>query len=185
MIKLEDGEKVMMVVRRHWFVVLPKIFGFILGAFAPVLLLLVLDIFFASELTPFFLGVSEAVEKAISENGFFWYSLWLLILWVIFFIEWTDYYLDLWIVTDRRILDVEQKGFFHREVTSFGFRQIQDITVETKGLLETFFKFGTLHIQTAGHDRDIIIKDAINPEAVRSLVLGLADRYELNAYKQA
>jgi uncharacterized membrane protein YdbT with pleckstrin-like domain len=69
------------------------------------------------------------------------------------------------------VIDIEQKGFFHREVTSFSFRQIQDITVETKGLIQTFFKFGTLHIQTAGHDRDILINSAENPEEVRTLVL--------------
>ncbi|HEY4480086.1 MAG TPA: PH domain-containing protein [Candidatus Paceibacterota bacterium] len=182
MIKLEDGEKIIMVARRHWFVILPKILGFVFGAFIPLLLYVFL--FYGSQFQYYFeLGVG-GIERLLPERVLLWYSLWLLLLWIIFFIEWTDYYLDLWVVTDRRILDVEQKGFFHREVTSFGFRQIQDITVETRGLLETFFKFGTLHIQTAGHDRDIIIKDAANPEAVRSLILDLARKYEFSADKQ-
>lgn len=182
MIKLEEGERIVMVARRHWFVILPKILGLIFGALIPILLYLILShgSYFSYYQK---LGVESVIENIFSEKVLFYYSIWLLLLWVVFFIEWTDYYLDLWVVTDRRILDVEQKGFFHREVTSFGFRQIQDITVETRGLLETFFKFGTLHIQTAGHDRDIIIKDASDPELVRSLVLDLTHRYESATHK--
>jgi len=117
-----------------------------------------------------------AIQNFVLRWNVFGYSIWLLLLWIMFFIEWTDYYLDLWVITDSRILDVEQKGFFHREVTSFNYSQIQDITVETRGLIETFFKFGTLHIQTAGHNREIVIRDASRPEEARSLILRLQEK---------
>lgn len=167
MIIFEEGEKRLAIVRRHWFVMLPAIIATSLAAVFPVIIYQVL----ISGLLPLGQSLGAYLAEFASRWSLFVYSLWLLILWVAFFVEWTDYYLDLWIVTDRRVIDIEQKGFFHREVTSFSFRQIQDITIETRGIIQTFFKFGTLHIQTAGHDRDILINSAENPEDVRTLVL--------------
>lgn len=112
----------------------------------------------------------------IDEWGGFAYSVWFFILWMIFFIEWTDYYLDFWVITNRRIVDAEQIGFFRRQVVSLGYEQIQDITVETKGFIRTIFNFGTLHIQTAGERNDIVISDAHFPEDARSLILKLQEQ---------
>ena len=172
MIKLEEGEQSLLIVRRHWFVMLPAIIATSLATVFPIIIFQVLS----SGLLPLGHSITTYLAEFASRWSLFVYSLWLLILWVAFFVEWTDYYLDLWIVTDRRVIDIEQKGFFHREVTSFSFRQIQDITVETRGIIQTFFKFGTLHIQTAGHDRDILINSAENPEEVRTLVLNTQEK---------
>jgi len=167
MFKFEEGEQNIKIVRRHYLVILPMIFIIFILALTPI--------FIYYFLISNFLSLSQdfriIIESFVSGWGLFAYSLWLLLLWIIFFIEWTDYYLDFWVITNKRIIDVEQKGFFYREVTSFSYTQIQDITVETKGLIETFFKFGTLHVQTAGHNRDIIIKDSYYPEEVRTLIL--------------
>ncbi len=171
MIKLEEGEKLIKIVRRHYFVVLPMVFTIALGVVLPVLVYL----FLTSDLVNLGPNMATTMKTFVSNWGVFIYSLWALILWIVLFIEWTDYYLDIWILTDKRIIDVEQIGFFHREVTSFAYSQIQDITVETRGILETFLKFGTLHIQTAGHNRNIIINDAHNPEEARALILNLQE----------
>lgn len=172
MIQFETGEQIIKIVRRHYLVMIPMVLVITLGALFPVFVIALLSASFL----PLDESVKTAIELFVSKWKVFGYTLWLLLLWVIFFIEWTDYYLDLWVVTDRRIVDVEQKGFFHREVTSFKFEQIQDITVETRGLIETFFKFGTLHIQTAGHNREIVIRDAHYPEDARTLILRLSEK---------
>jgi uncharacterized membrane protein YdbT with pleckstrin-like domain len=171
MIHFEEGEKTIKVLRRHWFVMLPMILGNVVAAALPV-------IFFNIISSGSFLewNVPSFLNSLTFEWSVFAYSIWLLWLWTLFFIEWTDYYLDFWVITDRRIIDVEQKGFFHREVTSFRYKQIQDITVETRGILETIFKFGDLQIQTAGHERKIVIKNASFPEDARSLILRAAEK---------
>lgn len=170
MIKFEEGEKTIYTVRRHWFVIL----GFTLVLLVVALLPLVAAKFLSSDTVlssiPAELKNSFPAEEALQWLKFA-YPLWLLLLWLFFFIEWTDYYLDIWIITNKRIIDIEQKGFFHREVTSFNFGEVQDITVETRGFIQTFFKFGLLEIQTAGHNRNIVIPHADNPEIVRSIVL--------------
>lgn len=172
MYKFEEGEKIIKIVRRHYLVMVPMILLLTLLAIAPTLLYFLT----VSNYLPLDNNTKMIISQFVSQWKVFGYSLWLLLLWIIFFIEWTDYYLDLWVITDRRIIDVEQKGFFHREVTSFRYEQIQDITVETKGLIEVIFKFGTLHIQTAGHNREIFIRDAHYPEDARSLILKMQEK---------
>lgn len=172
MVQFETGEQIIKIIRRHYLVLIPLMATLMIFALLPLVIysLLVSNFFNLDQ------AVINFIQNFFAEWKTFGYSIWLLILWTIFFVEWTDYYLDIWILTNRRIIDVEQKGFFHREITSFRYEQIQDITVETKGLVETFFKFGALQIQTAGHGRDIIIRDAHYPEDARSLILQLQEK---------
>ncbi len=178
MVILSEGEKIVKVVRKHWFVMI----GFTLGIVAMSLLPIALyKLVFSGDTSSFLRpDIVESVRNFVSGHYAFAYSLWLLFLWIVFFVEWTDYYLDTWIITNKRIIDIEQKGFFHRHVTSCAYNQIQDITVETKGFIATFFKFGTLHVHTAGsgasktHD-DIVIHHADNPEEIRAIIVEAHD----------
>lgn len=161
---LEEGENIVMVVRKHWFVMLATIIGILLMAVIPLIIYMILN----SSLLP--INIPDFNQSFKIWMGFL-YSLWLLILWVVFFVDWTDYYLDMLLITDKRVMNVNQNGFFRREVISFRYEQIQDITVETKGVLQTFFKYGLIQVQTAGEKRCIIIKHASNPEEARSEIL--------------
>lgn len=172
MIIFEEGEQILKVLRRHYFVILPLISAILLLSLAP----LAVYEFLLSGFLPFDESIINTLSDFALHYKVFAYSLWLLLLWMFFFIEWTDYYLDFWVITNKHILDVEQRGFFHREVISFRYEQIQDITVETKGFLETMLKFGTLHIQTAGESKQIIIRDAHEPEVARALILKLQEQ---------
>ncbi len=172
MIKLDFDEKIIKVVRRHFFIMIPIIVGILVMAIIPLLIYQI----FTSDFLSLNETIREIIVNFIDEWNVFAYSLWLLILWGIFFVEWTDYYLDTLIVTNKRIIETDQKGFFNREVTSYLYPQIQDITVETQGVIRTLFKFGNLHIQTAGVNHEIIVKDATHPELIRSLILSLQSR---------
>lgn len=173
--KLDEGENIVKVLRRHYWVMLPTtILLFVLAIFPALFVSVVSSNFFPIE-DSFKIYINNFLDKWQFEM--FAYSIYLLIIWVFFFIEWTDYYLDVWVITDRRIVDIEQKGFFHREITSFNYEQIQDITIETRGFIETLFRFGTLHVQTAGSGRDILINHAANPEEARLLILGMQKKF--------
>ena len=51
------------------------------------------------------------------------------------FIEFTDYYLDTWIVTTERIISIEQKGLFERTASELDLISVQDATAEVHGFL--------------------------------------------------
>jgi len=95
--------------------------------------------------------------------------------WTAFFVRWTNYYLDVWYITPKRIIAIDQKGLFRREVTDLRFEKIQDVTSEISGIIGTLLSFGNLHVQTAGSsaEREIIIRQARNPLDAKKMILML------------
>src|SRR6185369_10156599 len=102
---LDSDEHVILEVRKHWIVFASHAIGLLFGGFLPFIILVAVRIFASDLLSHFHISVSGNVSGLF----LFFYSLWLLFLWISFFIEWTKYYLDVWYVTEKRIIDVEQK----------------------------------------------------------------------------
>ena len=90
----------------------------------------------------------------------------LLILSVIYLTLWLMHYYTLFIVTDERIVEITQKALFFREIHELTFEQIEDISSDTKGFLSMIFEAGDLEIQTAGSQRNFVIKRLSKPELI-------------------
>jgi len=101
----------------------------------------------------------------------FLYITWLLVLWIGIFMCWTLYYLNVWIVTNERIIDVHQRGLFSRELLTAELERVQDVTVDTEGIIQTLFGFGTLTIHTAGEGTNFIITNAMHPLEAREKIM--------------
>lgn len=155
------------VVRRHWFLFLfDVILLFGVAILPPVLV---------SFIPPTF-EASLPVGVAWGDIGFFLYCLWLLFLWVALFVRWTDYYLDMWVITDKRIMDIEQKGLFNRDITTASLSRIQDVTIDVRGIFATLLGFGDVRVETAGaSENTIVIKTANNPAQVKEIILRAGD----------
>lgn len=110
---------------------------------------------------------------------------WFAVLWTVFFIVWTNYYLDVWIVTDHRIVDIEQFSLFSRDVSEFRLDRVQDLTVEVKGILPTLLNFGDLHVQTAGMHHQFHINDVENPYAVKDRIIKEHDKAVQKAHEHS
>src|SRR5690606_31415112 len=74
-----------------------------------------------------------------------------------------DYFLDVWIVTDQRIINIEQRGMFNREIAEHDLDKIQDVSGLQKGFFQTLFSYGYVHVQTAGEIQRFIFKQVDNP----------------------
>lgn len=168
-LELELNEKIVREVRRHWIVLFGHVVLTVVLFISPPVLYLIALAF-----------LPDKIAQEITDHFFitlFFYALWALFLWVILFINWTNYYLDVWYITDKRIIDIEQKGIFHREISNLRFDKIQDVTVEVKGVVATFFKFGNLRVQTAAENsRDFMMKSAARPEEARKLIFEMHNR---------
>jgi hypothetical protein len=141
-IQLEPNENVLVIARRHWFIIVSELFATVFMALVPLFILLILAIF------PNFIPYNFHLEThlPIVTYGL---SIWLLISTLAGFMIWTHYYLDLWVITDRRIILVDQIQFFNRKVSSFRLERLQDIQVTVSGIIPTFLNFGTIQAQTA------------------------------------
>ncbi|MES2213635.1 MAG: PH domain-containing protein [Patescibacteria group bacterium] len=162
---LDEGEHVLIEVRKHWFLFAIQAFGLLIGGFAPFIFLTAVNVFIPE------LVHSILLPGNTSALFLFFYSLWLLFLWISFFVEWTKYYLDVWYVTEKRIIDVQQKRIFDREISNIRFDKVEDITVEIAGFLSTYLDFGTIKVQTAGEiDSDFTMTMVRNPNQVRDII---------------
>jgi len=161
---LDIGETVILEVRKHWIIFVGIALGFFMAGLFPLIVFTVLSIF-----------IPNALDFTLTDNDgalfLFFYTLWLLTLWILFFIDWTKYYLDVWFVTEKRIISIEQKFIFHREISNLRFDKIQDITVSVEGFISTMLDFGNIRVQTASEDnREFFIKTVRHPDNVRNVI---------------
>lgn len=154
-----EDEQILLVKRRHYLVML----GFIL-----MLALLILIPFFVYFFLPIVLDIPNA---EIFKNLFlFITSLYYLCLTILSFFIFIDYYLDIWIITNQRIISIEQRGLFRRIVTELRYGQIQDITSDVSGLVATFFQFGNIMIQTAAEEERMKLRQITHPIETRRVI---------------
>lgn len=167
MIEIDKNEQILRVVHRHWFVLLGDIFALVFFLALPVVLLVAMNIIPITKVLSF-------TGSTFAAGGFFFFS-WTLIVWMFAWKMWTDYYLDVLIVTDKRIFNIDQQGFFHRESGSFRIDRIQNISVDQKGIIQTLLNFGTIHIETAGENEEFIAEYIGNPHLVKKFINELQD----------
>lgn len=91
-------------------------------------------------------------------------------------IEFFDFYFDLYIVTDRRIVDIDQNKLFNRSVAELLLEDVQDVDSIVKGVFATFFDFGDVEIQTAGAKANFKFEQIPHPKEVAAIILDLTDQ---------
>lgn len=105
-----------------------------------------------------------------SVNFFFLSLLGSIVLGCIVFMPWyISWYFSVFIVTDQRLIQITQKGLFHRSVVDMGLSQIQMVNYEVAGLQETLLGFGTITMQT--FVGDLVIHDIHHPEHIQKKLL--------------
>ena len=142
-IQLEPGEEVLKTVRKHWFIIVAELFGTFLMLVFPFFVLFLMALF-PETLLKVNLDIANYTALII-----FAVAGWSVLSLMAGFMTWTHYYLDLWIITDRRIILVDQIHFFNRNVSIFRLERLQDIEFYISGIIPTLLNFGTIKAQTA------------------------------------
>lgn len=88
---------------------------------------------------------------------------------ILFLPAWIGYHFSVFIVTDQRLIQITQKGLFHRSVVDMGLNQIQLVNYEVAGLQETLLGFGTIMMQT--FVGDLVIHNIPHPAKIQKKLL--------------
>lgn len=170
-INLESGEEVLAMSRRHKFLILLECCSLLLVAVLPPVL--------------YFFVVRSNEVLIFDVNVYFplmvyLYCVWLLGIWVALFVAWTDYYLDILVITNHRLIMTNQKGFWRRSIASFRLERLQEVNVEIDGLLSTLLDFGTLRAETAGHGQEDFHMDNLpDPKRLKALIMDALEKHDV------
>ena len=152
-----------MTIHRHWFFFFRTCVHLALWALIPFVVWAVFTK--VHVLTP--AGIWFATPYVYT--GF---MLWLLVMWMVLAVAWTDYYLDTWSVNEIAIQSVEQTGFFDRRVTTWPLDIVLDVTSHTNGFFASVLQFGSLTIETAGEMQgNKTFEGTPHPEKIKNLIL--------------
>lgn len=165
--QLVGDEKVVLFLRRHWFVLFTKYLMMAALAAMPVAVYIIFRATFADLL-------DNALIHTLLVLGA---SVYYLFIWTTVFTIFIDYYLDIWIVTTHRIIDIEQRGLFNHIVSEQSLEMIQDVSSNIKGVVPTLLDYGNVTIQTAGAKTLFEFKQVSNPQYVGQAISKLMDEF--------
>lgn len=96
----------------------------------------------------------------------------LLVSFSIFGKAWYEYSASVLILTNQRVMYLDQVGFFKRKIIETNLDKIQDVASDTSGVVRTSFDFGDVVIRTAGASAgsEIIIKNVAHPYQVQQAI---------------
>jgi len=82
---------------------------------------------------------------------------------------WITWYFSVYIITDKRLLQISQKGLWSKSVVDIGLNQIQMVNYQVAGFNETVLGFGTISMQT--FVGDLVIHEVHHPEKIQRKIL--------------
>ena len=150
-------ERVILILQKHWFVLAgPFLKGILFIAFALIL-------------------------PPIGKVGFYIFNsgpiAFVYIVWLIFWTsylayEYINWYRDKFIITDQRIVNIDQRSMFSRRVSEIELERVQDIAHEINGMFAVALNFGHVIIQSAG-SKDMVIEDIAHPAELQDIIVRL------------
>lgn len=164
LIRQKSYEHIVYVLRRHRITFIPAVLLFF------VLLLVPIGVYFL---------ISNVTDELLTNDvylslGILLGATYYLVVLLIFFTQYIEHFLDMWIVTNDRILDVEQINLFSRTISELDLFRIQDVTTDVHGVFATFFNYGDVSIKTASQNVNIIFRQVPQPNKIREEILRLS-----------
>jgi membrane protein YdbS with pleckstrin-like domain len=95
------------------------------------------------------------------------------------FVVWANYVDDVYILTSKRIIDLERSfGVFGEERIEIEYKNIKDIQVKVAGPIEIILNIGTVSVETPGTNPDIIFQHVHDPIKLQDKINEIRDFQE-------
>lgn len=85
--------------------------------------------------------------------------------------------LDSMVLTNQRLIDLDQRGIFFREISECALEAIQDVRVQQKGIAAHLFDYGTIKVQTASRDEHFELTHVKQPVQMQELLFTIRQKY--------
>lgn len=77
---------------------------------------------------------------------------------------------NVFVITNRRVVSITQRGWFHRSVAEAAYENIQDVRYTVHGLIQTVTRTGTVIVQTAAGTTSLELKGVARPADLQELI---------------
>ncbi|MDD2694143.1 MAG: PH domain-containing protein [Candidatus Gracilibacteria bacterium] len=145
---LRENEHILLTLHRHWIILIFHFLYFV-ALFASSAILLnyqtpIIDLF---------------------GSGLYWggISLYWIVFLTFILLDWINDELDIFIITDSRVIGIDQISALARSVSECSLDRVQEVNAHTAGIFQTIFGFGEVHIHTASETSNMVIKYAPDP----------------------
>ena len=163
-----DKEEICMLVRKHWFMLLPSLMVigllYFIGAFSIFLLPALMPEITVGAAYNFYIIVTSLLFL-MTTNIFFYVLL--------------IYHLNVGLVTNEHIVEVVQERLFSRKVSQLEMGKIQDVAAHQSGVMQTILNYGDVTIQTAGELPNFIFRKVPDPNKIAQTISKLAVEFGL------
>lgn len=152
---LREWEEIKLILRRHWI----------------ILVYMLVYVFFIALSLIIILAMSKIITSMIPVS-LFWICvvLYSMVSVLLIYIKYISYELDIYIITNMRIIWVEQIAFLNRTVSECSLTKVQEVDAQTKWVLSNLFNFWLIRISTASETSDFNLEYMPDPiENVRKI----------------
>lgn len=168
----EKGEEVYYLLRRHPVTNLVWVLLSITLLLIPLIILLVFKDYFGIlfEYIPSRIGITVIL---------LWYSF-------VFFLSFRAFllwYFNVYIITDKRVIDIDFSGLWNKRVSETQLDNIEDATYETSNFLHILFDYGDISVQTAAEKREFEFHSIPNPAIIHDKLTNLIEDYKHGRHK--
>lgn len=106
--------------------------------------------------------------------------LWYLFTTGFFFQNLINWFFNILIISNKKIVDVDFYGFLYKNISETTLNNIEDVTSNVKGAFGVIFNIGTVFVQTAGEKSEFEFHNADNPEEIRDTISDLVAKVKRN-----
>lgn len=156
-----QNEKILLLVRRHPVTQIGWILTAIFLLFVPVIFVYL----------PFLNFLPNRLQFAAL-------VLWSLLVLGFVLESFLDWFYNVNIVTNERIVDVDFRSLLFKNIATGRLDKIEDVTVIASGYLGAIFDYGNVQIQTAGEINEFEFDDVPHPSQVSAIINGLLEQID-------
>lgn len=156
----EEGEVVVLLLRRHFITNVPWIAFSILLSLIPILIPFVASTF------PFPNFSQSTIILLLTTYYLFIFGYIL--------INFALWYFHVGLVSNLRIVDIDLAGILYRQITVAKHENVEDVTHSQVGFVSSLFNYGDIHIQTAGTQVNVEFEKVPRPSTAADIISDLS-----------
>lgn len=160
----EPEENVVLFLRQHLIVLLGPMLLVIVLAFSPLVLF---PFLFRFLILPIDMPVGYVVVGTA-----FWY----VVTFGFALMSFLRWFFNIYVVTDRRIVDIDFLHLLYKEFSEARLERVQDINFKSGGIFAAFFDYGDVYVQTAAEVPNIEFVGVPQPARVVETISDLLEK---------